>query len=347
MARNPTRTQIAAIETLLAGAEQQIRDAFLAAIYAARGRVDLGALVDALERRDMAAAMEMLRFDQSLLWPLEEAVRGTFLTGGAMVGEALPQGLQGRFGFNGRHPRAETLIRNQGAALVQVIEREQTEAMRLVLTDAMEKNRPARQAALDITGRMNRVTKRREGGSVGLTAETADHLINARATLSDPARLREYFVVDRATGKRKPRYALSDARYLPRVAKAIKEGRRLAAADIEQMMTSHKNRALAYRGRVISQNEAFTAQAAGRHEAYSQMLENPDIEAVSVRWQHSPQREPRPDHRAMDGTKVNLGEDFEFPDGTRMAYPHDPRGGAKHSIGCKCVAIYRLIYRRD
>lgn len=345
MARSPTRAQIEAVEAILAGAEKQISDAFIAAIYAARGRVNLGALIDALERRDIGAAMEMLRFDQSLLWPLEEAVRGTFLQGGAAVAGTLPQGLQGRFGFNGRHPRAEALIRQQGAALVEVVKREQTEAMRIVLTDAVDQSRPSRQVALDITGRLNRATGQRESGIVGLTSDMADHLINARAILSDPDRLREYFVVDKATGQRKPRYALSDKRYLPRVAKAIKEGRGLAQADIDQIMRAHKNKALDYRGRLIARNEAHQAQAQGRHEAYQQMLDMPDVERVEKTWLHGFSRDFRPDHLTLNGTKIDFSDDFPMSDGVRMAYPHDPQGGARHSIGCKCTVFYRVVLR--
>jgi hypothetical protein len=30
-----------------------------------------------------------------------------------------------------------------------------------------------------------------------------------------------------------------------------------------------------------------------------------------------------------------------------MKYPHDPAGGAAHSIGCRCVAIHRVKLPRD
>lgn len=334
MARNPTRQQIEAVEALLAGAEKQIREAFLSAVYAARGRVDLGALIDALERRDIEAAVEMLRFDQSLLWPLEEAVRGTFLQGGASVAGSLPAGLQGRFGFNGRHPRAEAIIRQIGAALVTAVEQEQIEAVRLVMTDAMETNRPAREVALDITGRMNRFTRQREGGIIGLTSQQTDWVINSRRDLNTLDE--RYFT-----------RALRDKRYDATVRKAIKDGKPLAAADVDRIVNRYKDRMLDYRGKIVARNEAFSAQAAGRHEAYQQMLDMPEVATITKRWIHGFSREPREDHKAMNGTVLRFDEDFVMSDGARMAYPHDPRGGAKHSISCKCTVFYRAVPRKD
>ena len=334
MARTPTQAQIAAVEAILSGAEKQIQDAFLAAIYAARGRIDLGALIDALERRDIQAAIEMLRFDQSLLWPLEEAIRGTFLQGGAAVAGTLPAGLQGRFGFNGRHPRAEELIRQQGAALVQVMEAEQIDAMRVVLTDAVEQSRPSRQVALDITGRMNKATGRREGGIVGLTSQQTDWIISAR---------RELDGLDAGYFGRK----LRDKRYDKLVAAAIKIGKPLPVADVDRIASRYKDRMLDYRGKLIARNEAHQAQAQGRHEAYQQMLDGPDVERIEKKWIHGFSREPREDHRAMDGKTIRFGEDFIMSDGARMAYPHDPRGGARHNLSCRCTLFYRAVPRRD
>ncbi|MFN4062345.1 MAG: hypothetical protein ACK4IA_16550 [Paracoccus hibiscisoli] len=346
MARKPTAEQIATFQALLEGAEAEVRDAFVAAVYSARARIDLGALIALLEAGDIDGALNMLRMDQGLLWPLEEAVRRSYLAGGSAVDALAPRGTAGAFGFNGRHWRAEAAISRLGADLVVQIEREQVQAIRAVALDGVQTGRGSRPMALDITGRLNRATGRREGGIIGLTGETADTLIRARAILSNPARLREYFVIDRATGKRKPRFALSDARYLSRVAKAAKEGRSLSHAEIDRIMDGHKNRALAYRGKLIGRNEAHTAQAAGRHEAYLQMLDQPDIEAVTVKWIHGFSREPRPDHKRMDGETRPIGQPFIMDDGAAMAYPHDPAGGVRHSASCRCTAFYRAIPRR-
>lgn len=333
MARRPTQTQAAAFEALLTKADADIRAAFLAAVYAARGRVDLGALIATLEAGDIAGAVDLLRFDQAVLWPLEEAVRRSYLTGGAAVDGFAPSGIEGRFGFNARHPRAEADVARIGGDLIAQIEREQVEAVRSVILDGMENNRGSRPVALDITGRINRATGRREGGIIGLTSDQADWVINARRDLE---------TLDGKYLERK----LRDKRFDGLVRKAIKEGKPLAAADVDRITGSYKDRWLDYRGKLIARNEAHTAQAAGRHEAYRQMLDRPDIEAVTCKWIHGFSRDARPDHKRMDGEVRNFGEGFVMDDGAVIQYPHDPAGGVRHSASCRCTAFYRAIPRR-
>jgi len=44
---------------------------------------------------------------------------------------------------------------------------------------------------------------------------------------------------------------------------------------------------------------------------------------------------------AMGGTEVvGMDTPFEFPDGARLLYPHDPAGGARHNINCRCSVAY-------
>lgn len=332
MARSPTRAQRAALDALLATWEPRIRESFMAAVYHARGQIDLAALIDAIERRDLLAAEQIVRLNQGALWPLQEAIRQAAVAGAMAVPGML--GIEGRFGFDGRHPRAETLLRDAGAELVQGIEADTLEATRAVIVDGIENSRPSRVVAREITGTMNPLTRRREGGIIGLTSEQTDYVINAR---------RDLMTLDRRYFTR----ARRDKRFDALVRRAIESGKPLAAKYIDRIVGRYKDRLLAYRGDAIARNEAHSAQAAGRDEAFRQMLDDPEVEAVTVRWQHSPQRRPRPDHVGMDGKTVRLGEDFILPDGARMAYPHDPRGGAKHSIFCKCIAIYKPVWRRD
>lgn len=333
MARNLTAAQQAAIDALLSAYEPRVRDAFLAAIYSARAAVDLPALIEALERGDVARAVELLRLNQALLFPLDEAIRGAFLAGGQAVMPVLPRLVSATWAFDGRHPRAEAWIAEKGAQLVQGIGAD-LDAVRGVILSGLEESRGAREVALDITGRMNPATGRREGGIIGLTTQQTDYVISARQQLHnlDPA----YF-----------ERQLRDRRFDALVRKAIRDGKPLSRADIDRITGRYKDRLLKARGDLIARNETFTAQAAGRDEAYRQIATRPDVQTVTVRWQHSPQRRGRPDHIAMDGKKITLGETFELPDFTRMKHPHDPAGGAKHSANCKCIAVYRVELRGD
>lgn len=334
MARTPTPSQIAAFEALLAKADAEVRDAFLAAVYSARSRVDMGALVAMIEAGNVEGAIALLRMDQGLLWPLEEVLRRTYLAGGVLVEQFAPRGIVGGFGFNARHTRAEADIARIGGDLIQQIEREQAKAVRAVILDGMENNRGSRAVALEVTGRMNRATGQRTGGIIGLTGDQADWVIKARRNLEQ---------LDRSYLKRK----LRDKRFDGMVRKAVEAGKPLATKDVDRIVGRYKDRWLAYRGQLIARNEAHTAQSAGRHEAYRQMLDRPDIEAVTCKWIHGFSRDARPDHKRMDGEVRNFGEGFIMDDGAVMQYPHDPAGGVRHSASCRCTAFYRAIPRRS
>lgn len=333
MARNPTAAQRAAIEAILAAYEPRVRDAFLASIYSARAAIDLPVLIEALERRDVARAIELLRINQALIFPLEEAVRGSYIAGAQAVLPVLPRMISATWAFEGRHPRAEAWISDKGAELVQGIGAD-LEPVRSVILSGLDENRGAREVALDIAGRINPATGRREGGMLGLTTQQTDYVIRARQQLHD---------LDAGYFTRQ----LRDRRFDGLVRKAIRDGKPLAQADIDRITGRYKDRLLKARGDLIARNETFTAQAAGRDEAYRQIAARADVETVTVRWQHSPQERGRPDHIAMDGKKITLGEAFEMPDFVKMKHPHDPAGGAKHSANCKCIAVYRVELRGD
>jgi hypothetical protein len=224
-------------------------------------------------------------------------------------------------------------VAEKAASLIQGITAE-TEAMaRAVLRQAGQV--PSRKLATEITGRV--VGQRRAGGFIGLTEQQADSIIRGRSALQsgDPSQMRAYLDLK-----------LRDRRFDGAIKKAVREGRAIKGAELDRIMEAHKSKALAYRGRVIARNETHTALAAGRDETHRQMLERPDVAAVTKRWQHNLSEHPREDHQAMDGTVIGFGETFNFADAA-MKHPHDPAGGAKHSIGCRCIAVYRVELERD
>jgi len=131
------------------------------------------------------------------------------------------------------------------------------------------------------------------------------------------------------------------------VRRAIKDGKAMSAADVERIAKAHDARLLKARGDTIARNEAFTAQAQGRNEAYRQMQDQPDVEAITKRWQHASLKDPRKDHQRMDGVTVGFDEPFPpMDDGAVLQYPHDPAGGAAHSVACRCTAVYEPKFRK-
>lgn len=320
----------AELDRLLAGLDKTVRAAFEDAIRRHAARINLVALADALRRGDIATAVEIAALKPRDVALISETLRGAYFSAGNLVGGNGP-GVLGLFQFDGTRPEAMAWAAQNSARLVTRLTEESRDAVRQTIAGGIDMNRPAQSVARDIAGK--RVGSVRVGSIVGLTGPQAASIARARAGLSsgNPAALREYL-----------KLALRDRRFDKQVRKAIKEGRGIQGADLDRMLEAHKVKALGYRGKVIAQAETFKAAAAGRDHSYRQMLELDGVTGVSVRWQHNLSAEPRVDHIAMSGTVVQIGQPFVFPDGTTMRYPHDDTAPARHVIGCKCIAVYRV-----
>lgn len=295
MARRLT-DQERVIAALLASWGGRIRDAFLAAIYAARGAVDLAALEAALRAGNIEAAVALFRLDQAALFPLEEEVRGAFIAGGFAAMQGLPVS-RGVFGFDGRHTIAEDWVRRHTGTRIQGIREETLQMVRNVIRQGIEDGTNSRAVGRLIVGSINKATGRMEGGILGLTTQQEQWVDLARNELAslDPHYLTR---------------ELRDRRFDGMVKRAIKSGKPLSQAEIDRIAGRYSERLLAARGRLIATNETHTALAAGRNIGYRQLLDSGKVEAVKVRWQHNHNDPYRPEHKAMDGTIINLGERF-------------------------------------
>lgn len=189
--------------------------------------------------------------------------------------------------------------------------------------------------ALDLVGRINRATQRREGGIVGLTSQQAGYVINARKQIE---------ALDAGYFDRK----LRDKRFDRTVAKSIRDGKPLARADIDRITARYADRLLAHRGEVIGRTEAIAALHAGQFEAARQLVESGKVRADQITkvWDATGDARTRPSHAAMDGQAVGLNEAFTTPGGYRMMHPHDASLGAPADeiIQCRCFMAIRVKY---
>ncbi len=322
------------LAALLASLEPRLRRAFVDAIERHASLIDITALREALLRGDVIRAMEIASVEGRTLSPLVESIRRGFFDGAMLAGRG-QRGIVGRFSFDGRHPDAEAWMSRNGAEMVTAITEESRQSVRAVILDGLEQSRTTASIARDIAG--VKVGDKRVGGIVGLTSPQTDSIIKARAALAsgDPARMRAYLGL-----------ATRDKRFDPAIRKAIREGRGITGTELDRIMEAHKSKALKYRAGIIAKTESFKATSAGRDQAYRQMLDLPGVTGVSVRWQHNLSAEPRVDHVAMSGTIVQIGQPFVFADGTQMLHPHDPAAPARHVIGCRCIAVYRVQVER-
>jgi len=333
-----TRQQQRQIRELIAKHDPLIRQAFEAAVQNAHGAVDFAALVEAVQRNDFDRAADLLRLNQAMLWPLEEAIRTAMYAGGATV--VLPKGIAGGFSFNGRHPRAEQILAQMGARLVTEIGSPGVEPIRAVILQGQQERIGAAKTARRLAGVVNPRTGVREGGIMGLDSPRAQRSARVREILNDPDQIADYFKGN------KPRYTSTDRRYDAQVRKAIAEGRVLDKATIDKIAKAHDARLLKARAETISRQETFRAQAQGRNEAYRQLMDSGKVETVKKRWQHATAKDPRHDHALLDGKEVDLNEGFVMGDNSMLQYPHDPSAGPQHTIGCRCSVIYVPQFRR-
>ena len=81
----------------------------------------------------------------------------------------------------------------------------------------------------------------------------------------------------------------------------------------------------------IARTEVVTASNVGVKVGYEQLPGNKEKVWISTFDNRS-----RPDHMAMDGTRVAVNELFELPSGNQLEFPGDPSGAAEDIINCRC-----------
>ncbi|NLS03619.1 head morphogenesis protein [Rhizobium sp. P32RR-XVIII] len=333
-------------EELLNTFEPRLAAAFREAIEGIRSAVVLRTIVERLERGDIAGAVAAIQFEPEAFATLELALRDAFNAGGVNMVQSLPSlvsrdGTRVLFQFGVRNLEAERLIREQSATLVTNITDDQREALRMAFEGGLSKGKNPTATALDVIGRVNRVTGRREGGTIGLTSRQVDFILRGRENLlsGDPELMKQY--LDLKT---------RDKRFDRSVTKAIREGRAVDAELVGKMVGRLSDNNLRLRGEMIGLEETRTALFSARDNAIRQQIDGGKITAqeVTKHWMHSDSEHPRMQHIEMaaryKAEGIPLDQAFVAPDGTLLMYPHAPGLPAKHKIGCKCRLRYEIDY---
>lgn len=305
-----------------------IARAFLDAVSDLATNADLQRMVVAVEAGNLGAAIDALHLDEAAYSPVLEALRSGYVEGGSTTAAGIKLAT---VRFNVRNPGAERWLAEESSTLVRGIIDDQREGVRQALTAGMERGENPRTTALNIVGRLNKATGKREGGIIGLTAQQEEFARNALAELEsgEPAQLNAY--LDRAR-----RNKVFD----PLVRRAIKTGEPIPAESVRKAIQAYRGRLLKLRGDMIGRTEALTALRAAQHEAWRQAVERGVVaEQDLVRtWRDASDLRVRTSHRILDGQKVKgLSEPFVSPSGARLLYPGDPRAPASERIGCRCV----------
>lgn len=320
---------------LLKQYDGEIEEAFLAAVRDKAASINLTALAEAIEARDINRALSIAGITRADLYPFDASINSAYVAGGQTIPEAAPA-FAIRFGFDGRATRAEQWARVHVGGLVTDIVDDQIEVLRETIGQQIADGVAPRKAAIDIAGRSMRGG--RQGGFIGLSRPQAGYLANARRELE--ALDANYFT-----------RTLRDKRFDGIVRKAIAAGKALSIADIDRIAGRYSDRMLKHRADTIARTESITALRAGRREGMQQAIEAGAVRADRVKrtWDSSGDARVRADHRAMDGQEVNgMDAPYTLPDGSRMLFPGDTSLGAPASqtIACRCYEALEVDWLR-
>lgn len=308
-----------------------LRKAFMDAIYAIRDSVQIAALAKMLERGDIEGALRAIGLDPIQFRQFDKAIAAAFEAGGNYTAAGFPatvaaDGLKVVFQFNVRNLFAENWLRARSSEKITEIVTDQRNMIRAHLTAGMEAGQNPRTVALDIAGRINRVTGKREGGVLGLTNSQAEWVRAYRAELAS------------ATPSKALTRNLRDKRFDAVVRRAQAAGEPIPADKIDAMVTAYQNRALRYRAETIGRTEAMASLHASQEEAVRQGVQAGAIQQSKLKqiWRTARDARVRDSHRSMSGQTVARGEMFTTGTGVNLAYPGDPNGPATEVINCRC-----------
>lgn len=338
MAKPSNRSRI---EQLVDKFEPIIKAAFLEAVLDITSRADLGRIAERLERGDIAGAIEAVHLDPAAFRTLETAISAAFDAGGTSIVGALPtlrdpQGSRFVVRWDGRNDRAETWLRNHSSALITRINEDQRAVVQGIMQQGLIDGRNPRSTALDIIGRVDRVTKRREGGVVGLAQPQSAAVTKARSALlsGDATAMRDYLTRTRR-----------DKRFDKAVLQAIKDGKGLDKTTVDRIAGRYSDRLLALRGETIARTETMAALNQSGVEAMNQAVDVGAVNAGTVTkiWHTARDPRVRDSHAAIDRQSVDLNGVFS----NGLAYPGDPSGGAGEVANCRCWMETRIDFTAD
>jgi hypothetical protein len=260
-----------------------------------------------------------------------------------------PGGGEITFRFDMTNPRAEQIIRTQAASRVVGYVDEQIEAARKIIADGFERGEGPQSIATDIAGRVNPISGKREGGIIGLSDPQVSYVQSMKARLlsGDADEMVKVLGGFDKDGKWVPGtgMTLRDRRYDAKIKAAIKavaagKPNPLSDDTVTEMTAKYSDRLLKRRAEDISRTETAQGVMLARSEATKQALNKSGLpdNAVEKFWRHNGGvHHARNWHLAMNNKSVvGIDMPFHLPDGSTMLHSHDPAGGVRNNVSCRC-----------
>lgn len=329
-------------DELLATYEPRLAAAFREAIDEIRSSIVLVRVIERLDRGDINGAIDVMQIEPEAFSALEIALQEAFNAGGTNIVAELPkvmdpQGNRVTWRFGVRNPAAEAILRDLSATMVTHITGDQRQGIRQALEAGLARGANPRATALDVVGRVNRMTKQREGGVIGLTRHQIAFIERARVNLAsgDPKLMGEYFELK-----------TRDKRFDRTVAAAIREGKPITGDALGKIIGRLRDKNLLLRGEMLARTETMMALGSARDEAIRQQIEGVKVQAqdVTKTWRDAGDSRVRHTHRVLNGQAVGIDEVFQSPSGALLRYPGDPRAPISEISGCRCRLEYKIDY---
>jgi hypothetical protein len=319
-----------------------IRDTFLLAVSDIRSKITLAVIVDRLEKHDIQGAIEALNIERSAFNPVLDQIATAYNAGGNAAVEGMPalrdpDGHRLIIRFDVRNLRAEAWLRQHSADLVTNIMADQRQAIQTAFSEGLSVGANPRQTALNVVGRINRVTGRRDGGVIGITSQQAQFVATARQELlsGDPVQLRNYLGRVRR-----------DKRFDAVVRKAVEDAKPLNAETVARITGRYSDSLLQLRGEMIGRTETMTALNVAKDEAMQQAIDGGKVAAATVTsiWHSAHDDRVRHTHQVLDGETVPFGGTFHSPSGAMLRFPGDPRAPTAEIVGCRCWLEHKIDF---
>ena len=319
--------------------ERLLLDAFLASIAAIASSVVVSAIVEALQRGDVDAAVEALAIEPAAFVEFEEQLRRAYIEAGvasvaALLAGAIAAGRRPRFRFDPRNARAERWLSDHVRGLTTALADEQRAIARTMFREGLSQGRNPRRLVRDLLGQSRRGASGRVGGLLGLSRPLSDAATRALDELQNgdfDAYLRR---------------ALRDKRFDSTVRKAMKGGGTLTPDQADRIADAYRRRLTVYRANTIAQTEAFSAVEKAQSDNISNLIGSGQVSADEVRkqWRSVRDNRVRDTHAGLDGQIRRVDEPFQSSSGALMMYPHDTSLGAGPSeiVNCRCSVKYLL-----
>lgn len=225
----------------------------------------------------------------------------------------------------------ESVVRNNRAAVAELLKVNPARNSIAPFTRSKE-------AALQIVGRVNRVTGLRDGGILGLTEGQTKATVTALDELlsGDPAKMKLYL-----------QRTLRDKRFDRVVLQAIKDEIPVPKNVADRLVHGYRVSMLNDHAAKVARAEVVANINEGRAEMQYRVVDDGLIqpEGIENEWNGYLDDRIRHSHATLYGQRQPIGKPFITEDGIPLRYPGD--GPPKESFNCRCWLVEKIDFLKD